>query len=75
MPHVARTVIEREIPNEHGTPIRYQVKQSRNRKQWWVSASLHGHRMSNTIGTGNADVAERWIKAIERGTVCVDGSD
>lgn len=71
VPHVARTVIERVIPNEHGAPVRYLVKQSRNRKQWWISASIHGHRMSNTIGTSKPETAATWVKAIEKGSICL----
>lgn len=71
VPHVSRTVIERAIPNEYGTPIKFVVKRSRNGKQWWVSASLNGMRMSNTVGTAKPAVAERWIKAIEKGTICL----
>lgn len=71
IPHVARIVVQQDIPNEHGTPVTFTVKQSRNRKQWWISASLHGFRQSNTIGTTKPDVAERWIQAVKKGRVCI----
>lgn len=71
IPHVSRTVAQRDIPNEHGTAITFIVKQSRNGKDWWIHATLDSHRMSNTLHTGVASKAETWIRAVKAGQVCV----
>lgn len=69
--HVAYTVAKRDWPNEYGTPITYTVKQSRNKKDWWIAASREGHRMSNTLHTSVPSKAAAWIKAVETGKICV----
>jgi len=71
IPHVARTVAESVISGTRGAPIKYSVKQSRNGKSWWISASLDGHRMSNTVHTTVPKKAFQWIDAVKRGDVCV----
>ncbi len=74
IPHVARTVAERAIPNEHGTAITFIVKQGRSRKDWWIHATLDGHRMSNTLHTRDGRKAASWIRAVRLGQVrIVDG--
>jgi hypothetical protein len=70
-PHVARTVVEREWPNEHGTLITYQVKQGRNGRDWWIHASREGMRMSNTLHTAKPEKAAEWIDAVKIGAVRV----
>lgn len=70
-PHVARTVIQREVPNEYGTPITYTVEQGRNKKDWWIHASREGFRMSNTLHTKVPAKAQSWIHAVETGQICV----
>lgn len=69
--HVAHTVIKRDWPNEYGTPITYEVEQSRNKKDWWIHASHAGYRSSNTLHTSVPSKAETWIKAVESGKICV----
>lgn len=71
-PHVSYTIAKREIPNEYGTPITFQVRKSRNGKSWWIDAQLDGMRMSNTLHTTKPDKAQRWIDAVEAGRVCVE---
>lgn len=71
IPHVARVVAESVVPNGHGLPITYRVSQSRNGKSWWISASIDGLRMSNTVHTTVAKKAFQWIDAVKRGDVCV----
>lgn len=70
-PHVARTVAKNDIKNQYGAAITYTVRQSRNGKHWWISASREGFRMSGTVHTTKADKAKQWIDAVKRGTVCV----
>lgn len=70
-PHVAAVVAQRDIPNEYGTPITFTVEQSRNGKDWWISASQKGLRMSDTLHTGIRAKAEEWIRAVESGQVRV----
>lgn len=75
VPHVARTVIKRDVPNKHGTPITYRVEQSRNGKSWWISASLNEWRASNTLHTTVPAKADAWIKAIKTGAISVADID
>lgn len=70
-PHVARLVVERAWPNEHGTYILYSVRQGRRGRDWWISASLDGIRMSNTIHTSVADRGRAWVRAVSEGRVRV----
>ena len=72
VPHVARTVMKRDVPNEHGAAITYLIQQSRNGKDWWISASLAGMRMSDTLHTSQRAKADEWIRAVETGQICVD---
>jgi len=71
IPHVARTVAQAAIPNEHGTPIVFIVSQSRNGRSWWIRAVLDGMRMSNTVHTTVQAKAEAWIAAVKSGKVSV----
>jgi len=71
VPHVARSVIERDWPNEYGTAITYEVRQGRNGRDWWIDASLGGMRASNTLHTSQQATAEAWIKAVKTGQICV----
>ncbi len=71
VPHVARVVASRVVDNEHGVAITYEVRQGRSGKEWWVSASLDGLRMSNTLHTGNRSTADAWIEAVRSGDVRV----
>jgi hypothetical protein len=71
VPHVARVVARRDIPNQYGTPITYTVQRSRNGKSWWISASREGFRMSGTIHTTKAEKAQQWIDAVQRGRACI----
>ena len=71
VPHVARVVMRRDVPNEYGTPIMYTVQQSRNGKDWWIGASREGMRMSDTLHTSNRAKADGWIRAVETGQVRV----
>ena len=71
-PHVAHTIIQRDILNEYGTPITYTVEQGRNKKDWWIHASREGHRMSDTLHTSVPAKAQAWIRAVETGQICVD---
>lgn len=75
VPNVAHVVARRDVPNEHSTPITFVVREARNRKSWWIYATLNGMRMSNTISTAKPDKAQAWIKAVERGEVCLKPSD
>ena len=73
VPHVARTVAKHAWPNEYGTPITYEVEQSRNSKDWWIHASMHdGFRASNTLHTSIPAKAAEWIIAVESGKICVN---
>lgn len=71
IPHVARTVAQAAIPNEHGTPIVFIVSQSRNGRSWWIRAALDGLRMSNTLHTTQVAKAQAWINAVRAGKVSV----
>jgi hypothetical protein len=71
VPHVARAVARRVVPNEHGAQIEYTVHQNRNGRKWWISASLEGMRMSNTLHTTTASKAAEWIRAVQTGHVRV----
>src|ERR1700680_4431852 len=71
VPHVARVVAKRDWPNEHGAPITYIVQQARNGREWWLSASLNGLRMSDTLHTAKAEKAAEWVRAVEIGQVCM----
>jgi hypothetical protein len=72
-PHVAHVVARRDVPNEYGTLITYEVRQgrSRNSRDWWISASRQGLRMSNTLHTTKQAKADAWIRAVETGQICV----
>ncbi len=71
VPHVARTVVTRDVPNEYGTAITYTVKQGRNGRDWWIGASQTGMRASDTLHTSKPETAAAWIRAVETGQVCV----
>ena len=71
VPHVARVLMRRAVPNEYGTPITYTVQQSRNGKDWWIGASRAGMRMSDTLHTSTRAKADAWLKAVETGEVRV----
>lgn len=71
IPHVARTVAQNAVPNKHGTPVHYKVQESRNGKDWWISASLQGMRASNTLHTSTKAKADEWIRAVNSGQVRV----
>lgn len=72
VPHVARTMAKRSWPNEYGTPVTYEVQQSRNGKDWWIHASLRdGFRMSDTLHTSTPAKAAAWILAVESGKIYV----
>ena len=71
VPHVARVLMRREVPNEYGTPITFTVQQSRNGKDWWIGASREGMRMSDTLHTSTRAKADAWIKAVETGQIRV----
>lgn len=75
VPHVARVVASRAVDNEHGVAITYEVRQGRSGKEWWVSASLDGLRMSDTLRTGVRSTAEAWIEAVRSGDVRVGQRD
>ena len=70
-PHVARTVAENTVPNKYGALIVYRVEQGRNGKDWWISASLQGMRMSNTLHTSKKTKADEWIRAVKSGQIRV----
>jgi hypothetical protein len=72
VPHVAHVVVTRDVPNDYGTPITYTVHASRKGNQWWIAATLRGHRMSNTLRTTSEAVAKRWIAAVETGAILID---
>jgi hypothetical protein len=69
VPNVARVLLRRDVTNEYGTPITYTVHESRNGKDWWISASLDGMRMSDTLHTSVRKNAEAWIRAVETGHI------
>jgi hypothetical protein len=71
VPHVARVVASRPVDNEHGVAILYEVRQGRSGKEWWISASLDGLRMSDTLRTGVKSTADAWIDAVQSGRVRV----
>jgi hypothetical protein len=71
IPSVARVIIRRAIPNEHGTPIVFTVHVARNGREWWISASFDGMRMSGTLHTTTRKTATAWIAAVNSGRVCV----
>lgn len=71
IPHVARTVAQNDVANEHGTPITFIVSQSRNGRSWWIRAAREGLRMSNTLHTTVQAKAEAWIAAVKAGKVSV----
>jgi len=71
VPHVARVVAHRDVENEYGTPITYTVMEGRNHRDWWIAASLNGMRMSDTLHTTKRSVADEWIRAVDRGDVCI----
>lgn len=69
VPHVARIIERRDVPNEYGTPITYTVRQGRNGKDWWIDASRGGMRMSDTLHTTTPAKAAEWIRAVKGGQV------
>jgi hypothetical protein len=71
-PHVAHVVARRDVSNEYGTPITFTVEQGRNGRDWWISASQTGYRVSNTLHTAKPEKAAAWIRAVETGQICVD---
>lgn len=71
IPHVARTVAQADITNEHGTPITFIVSRSRNGRSWWIRAAREGMRMSNTLHTTVEAKGQAWIAAVKAGTVSV----
>jgi hypothetical protein len=71
VPHVARVVAQRDVPNEYDTPITYTVRQGRNGKDWWIAASREGMRMSDTLHTKTPSTAGGWIIAVQTGRVRV----
>lgn len=75
IPNVARKIASTEVPNKYGTLITYTVKQSRNRKSWWLFATLNDMRMSNTVHTTKPDLAEKWLTAIKDRRVCLKDED
>ena len=68
-PHTARVVARKTVLNVHGAEIVYTVWRSRKGRDWWVAASLHVHRMSNTLHTTVAAKGEEWRRAVEAGEV------
>jgi hypothetical protein len=66
VPHVARTLTKKTVDG-----VEYTVRQGRNGKDWWISASLQGLRMSNTLHTTKAKTATEWILAVETGKIRV----
>ena len=72
VPHVARVVAKRDVPNEYGTAVTYTVRQGRNGRDWWIDASLQGMRASDTLHTSKPETAAAWVRAVETGQVCVD---
>jgi len=71
IPHVARTVAQNDVKNEYGAEITFTVRQSRNGRDWWISASREGFCMSNTLHTSVASKAQAWIAAVQAGKVAV----
>lgn len=63
LPHVAHVVAKR------GALITYVVHRSRKGNDWWISASLDGMRMSNTLHTSMPTRAAAWIAAVETGQI------
>jgi len=72
VPHVARVVASRNIPNEYGVPTTYTVRESRNHREWWISAGRQGMRASNTLHTSTRARADAWIRAVETGEIEVE---
>lgn len=72
-PHVAPIVVRRCIPNEHGAAIVYTVHRGRKGTEWWISASIAGMRMSNTLHTTSRPKAETWIRAVNAGEIQIEG--
>lgn len=70
-PHVARKVIERDWPNEHGVATTFCVKEARNHKTWWLYAVRNKFRASNTLRTTVKEKAETWIEAVKTGRIRV----
>ncbi len=71
IPHVAHTVAQNDVANEHGTPITFIVSRSRNGRSWWIRAAREGMRMSNTLHTTVEAKGQAWIAAVKAGTVSV----
>lgn len=72
VPHVSRVIARNVVPNEHGAPIEYTVRQSRNGRDWWISASLHGMRHSNTLHTAKPELGAAWVRAVESGQIDIE---
>lgn len=71
VPHVARTVAQAEIPNEHGTLVSYKVKQARRGNQWWIYSSIGMYKHSNTLRTDKPEIGAQWIEAVQSANVTV----
>lgn len=71
-PHVARTIAECVLPNEHGVVTTFCVKEARNRKTWWIEASRNKWRASNTLRTQVRAKADVWLEAVRTGRIRVE---
>ncbi len=84
-PHNAHTLEVRDWPNEHGTLIRYEVRENRRGTAWWLYALYPGKgkypheagyessfRASATMRTTSRITASEWVLAVRKGEVAVD---
>lgn len=70
-PHVAKVVASGDIVNEYGTRILVRVYESRKGDEWWISASLDGMRMSNTLHTKVNSKGIGWIADVNKERVTI----
>lgn len=68
VPHVVKIVTKKTVGG-----IEYTIRQGRSGKDWWISASQNGLRMSNTLHTTKIAKASEWILALETGKIRVAG--
>ena len=66
IPHVARVVASREVDG-----ITYTVKQGRSGRDYWISASMDGLKMSDTLHTSKPEIGAKWALAVKAGAACI----
>lgn len=76
-PHRNTVVVSRTVKNSYGTDVLFEVKTNYKRNTWWIAALYPGKngessfRASGTLRTTSETKAQRWIDAVNAGTVTV----